>query len=45
MSNPLSIILSDTYRGFRLHMLDEVIEENATKYLGFVVDLIQKYMK
>jgi len=29
----------------RLHELEEVIEENATKYLGFVVDLIQKYTK
>lgn len=45
MSNPSSIMLSDTYRGFRLHKLDEVIEENATSYLGFVVDLIQKYTK
>lgn len=43
MSNPLSIILSDTYRMFRLHRLDEVIEENTTKHLRFIVDLIQKY--
>jgi len=35
----------DTYRGLRLHSLDEVINENATKYLGFIVDLIQKYTK
>jgi len=45
MSNPLSIMLSDTYRGFRLHKLDEVIEENAAEYLGFIVDLIHKYTK
>lgn len=35
----------DTYRGLRLHRLEEVIEENATSYLGFVVDLIEKYTK
>ena len=33
----------DTYRGLRLHHLEELIEENATKYLGFIVNLIQKY--
>jgi len=44
MSNSSSIWL-ETYRGVRLHKLDEVIEENAIKYLGFVVDLIQKYTK
>lgn len=43
MSNPLSLMLSETHRDSRLHKLDEVIGENATKYLGFVVDLIQKY--
>ena len=35
----------DTYRGFRLHHLEELIEEDATKYLGFIVNLIQKYTK
>ncbi len=35
----------DTYRGFRLHHLEKLIEENATEYLGFIVDLIQKYTK
>ena len=35
----------DMYRGLRLHHLEELIEENATKYLGFIVDLIQKYTK
>ena len=33
----------DTYRGLRLQHLEQLIEENATKYLGFIVDLIQKY--
>lgn len=33
----------DTYRGLRLQHLEELIEENATKYLGFIIDLIQKY--
>lgn len=35
----------DTYRGFRLYHLEELIEKNATKYLGFIVNLIQKYTK
>lgn len=45
MSEPLDGLLSATNRMFRLHQLEEMIEENATKYLGFVVDLIQKYTK
>ena len=44
MSDPWNVLLA-TMRESRLHMLDKVIEENATKYLGFVVDLIQKYTK
>lgn len=35
----------DTYRGLRLHHLEELIGENATKYLEFIVNLIQKYTK
>ena len=35
----------DMYRGLRFHHLEELIEENATKYLGFIVNLIQKYTK
>ena len=44
MSDPWSVFFA-TYLGFRLHVLDEVIEKNATRHLGFVVDMIQKYTK
>ena len=44
MSEPFGMWLETIWQR-RLHVLDEVIEENATKYLGFVVDLIQKYTK
>jgi len=43
MSDPWNVFFA-TYLD-RLHMLDEVIEENAIKYLGSVVNLIQKYTK
>jgi len=43
MSDPWNVFFA-TYLN-RLHMLDEVIEENAIKYLGSVVNLIQKYTK
>lgn len=45
MSEPLAVLLSATTWNRRFHELEEMIEENATKYLGFVVDLIQKYTK
>lgn len=35
----------DTYRGLRLHHLEELVEENATKHLRSIVNLIQKYTK
>jgi len=45
MSEPLGVLLSATTWDRRLRELEEVIEENAIKYLGSVVDLIQKYTK
>ncbi len=44
MSDPRNVFFASILDG-TFSVLEEVIEENATKYLGFVVDLIEKYTK